>query len=202
MISWLIPQRSTTFIRKFKSPFISLLIPKKNLLKFWLEELKGQGYDTSINDNLVTTFAFGFVSPWQKRLILDSKNVCLDATHSTISIDKGILYPIVIRPPLTGTGCPVAFFFTKDHSMLPIRNFLFFLRYTVGFVGFEKIIIDESTAELNAINAVFPGVGVQWCLFQVAGAWMSKIRELVKLGSSALNVQTHKLITTLLKRMM
>ena len=59
-----------------------------------------------------------------------------------------------------------------------------------------------STSELNAIRASFPEAVVQWCLFHVARAWMSKIRELVKLGSSALNAQAHRSLITALKKMM
>lgn len=188
--------------KKIQEAFYKRSESQEESLKIWLEELKQQGYDTFINNDFDVTFSFGFVSPWQKHLLLSSDSICLDATHSTTKIDKGILYTIVIRHPLTGTGCPVAFFFTKDHSMLPVRDFLYFLRFTVGFNTLKKITIDMSSAELNAINTVYPGVVVQWCLFHVGRAWMSKIRELIKLGSSSLNAQAHKSVITVLKKLM
>ncbi|KAI7893509.1 uncharacterized protein EV154DRAFT_582859 [Mucor mucedo] len=75
------------------------------------------------------------------------------------SFSNGILYAIVTRHPLTGTGCPVAFFFTIDQSM----------------------VVDT---ELGAIQEVYPSASVQWCLSHVAGAWTGKIRQLVKLGDT------------------
>ncbi|KAI8989536.1 hypothetical protein BDB01DRAFT_718301, partial [Pilobolus umbonatus] len=62
-------------------------------------------------------FGFGFVSPWQKELLLAAENICLDATYKTTNIKNGVLHSIVVRHPLTGTGCPVAFFFTTHQSM-------------------------------------------------------------------------------------
>ncbi|KAG2195017.1 hypothetical protein INT47_005617, partial [Mucor saturninus] len=64
--------------------------------------------------------------------LLQARSVCFDATHSTTSFfSNGILYTIVTRHSLTGTGCPVAFFFLIDQSMGSLVNFLGFLRSNV-----------------------------------------------------------------------
>lgn len=52
------------------------------------------------------------------------------------------------------------------------------------------------------LEQFFSGVAVQWCLFHVARAWIGKICELVKLGSSTVNAQVHKSLMTALKKMM
>lgn len=188
--------------KKIVESFYKRADSQQESVRKWLEELNEQRYDTYIAANFNTTFSFGFLSPWQKALLLVSESVCMDATHSTTNIDKGILYTIVIRHPKTGTGCPVAFFFSTDHSMVPIKDFLYFLRFQVGYRNLKKITIDMSAAEHNAISAVYPGVDVQWCLFHVARAWMGKIREYIKLGSSSLNAEAHKSVIGALKKMM
>ncbi|EPB86082.1 hypothetical protein HMPREF1544_07158 [Mucor circinelloides 1006PhL] len=97
-----------------------------------------------------------FVSPWQKLLLVDSSSICLDATHCITTIDKGILYTIVTRHPVSGAGCPVAYMFTTDHSMSQVAQFLRFLRDHVGLTQpkLKKITIDVSSAEYGAINKV------------------------------------------------
>jgi hypothetical protein len=68
-----------------------------------------------------------FLSPQQKQLLLEAKSWCLNATHNTTNFDRGLLYTIVIRHFVTGTGYPVAFLFTADGSSTPlIRFFIFF----------------------------------------------------------------------------
>lgn len=168
----------------------------------WLNELKNKGYDTHVGTDYQENFSFGFVSPWNKSNLLVSTSFCLDATHNTTNIKKGILYTIVVRNRVTGTGCPVAYFFTKDHSMLPLKHFLDFIKNTVGLQNPAKITIDVSNAELNAIRAIYPRTEVQWCLFHVARAWAKAIREQVKLGSFALNNIVHKKMMASLKAMM
>ncbi|KAG2208277.1 hypothetical protein INT47_006133 [Mucor saturninus] len=64
---------------------------------------------------------------------------------STISFYSGILYTIITRHHLTGTGCPVAFLFTIDQSMGTLANFLGLLRNTVGILNIYKITIDVSS---------------------------------------------------------
>ncbi|KAI8322481.1 hypothetical protein EDC96DRAFT_596411 [Choanephora cucurbitarum] len=86
-------------------------------------------------------------------------------------------YIVVVRHPITGTGCPVAYMLTEDHSM-------------------------NRPTEHAAITRVYSEATIQWCLLHVSRAWMGKIRELVKLELSASNSQTHKTMITDLKAMM
>ncbi|KAI7863294.1 uncharacterized protein EV154DRAFT_433242, partial [Mucor mucedo] len=81
-------------------------------VRAWLSELQQENFETFEGRDFMDSFPFGFISPFQKNLLLQARSVCLDATHSTTSFSNGILYTIVTRHPLTGTGCPVAFFFT------------------------------------------------------------------------------------------
>ncbi|ORE03322.1 hypothetical protein BCV72DRAFT_213471, partial [Rhizopus microsporus var. microsporus] len=105
-----------------------------------------------------------------------SSYFCLDVTHKTTNIDRCLLYTIVVRHSFTSTGCPVAFCFTTNHSARPIIEFLFFVK-SQGHVDVQKITIDVSSVELNAIQAVYPEPRIQWCLFHVARAWMAKIYQ-------------------------
>lgn len=86
--------------------------------------------------------------------------------------------------------------------MYPAKEFLMFVRMSIGLQTIRKITIDVSSTKYRAIRAVYPQSTVQWCLFHVARAWMAKIRVLVKLGSSAQNAQVHKAMITSLKSMM
>ncbi|KAG2213121.1 hypothetical protein INT47_011270 [Mucor saturninus] len=82
------------------------------------------------------------------------KVVCLPALPI---FSNGSLYTIVTRHSLTGTGCPVTFFFLIDQSMGPLANFVGFLRNNVGILNIEKITLDVSSTELGAIQEQEPG---------------------------------------------
>ncbi|KAI9480262.1 MAG: hypothetical protein EXX96DRAFT_633530 [Benjaminiella poitrasii] len=87
-------------------------------VKLWLKELKEEKhFDTFIGDDFYFNFTFGFLSPLQKKILLESDSWCLDATHNTSNIARGLLYSIVVRNPLSGTGCPVDFLFTQNQMM-------------------------------------------------------------------------------------
>jgi hypothetical protein len=47
----------------------------------------------------------------------------LDATRKTASVDRRLLYTIVVRHSFTGTGCPVVSYFTKVYSARSITEF-------------------------------------------------------------------------------
>lgn len=188
--------------RSIQEKSYKLAEDQKISIQLWLEGLTvDNNYLTFTGVHFKTNFTFGFLSPWQKNILIQSPYWCLDATHKTSNIDKCLLYTVVVRHPMTGTGCPVAFCFTTDHSTAPLLEFLTFLKNN-GCSNVQKITIDVSNVELNAINAVFPQAQVQWCLFHVARAWMGKIKETVKTGISATNATTHKAIITSLKSMM
>ncbi|ORE16063.1 hypothetical protein BCV71DRAFT_184140 [Rhizopus microsporus] len=96
---------------------------EKESVGLWLEELKGKNYSTFKHSTFENDFTFGFSSPWQKQLLLNNIMVCLDATHCVSHIQRGIIHTIVARHPATGTGCPVAYMFTEDHSMAAVSVF-------------------------------------------------------------------------------
>ncbi|RCH90496.1 hypothetical protein CU097_008221 [Rhizopus azygosporus] len=114
--------------------------------------------------------------------------------HQYEVYNSGIMHTIVARHPTIGTGCPVAYMFTEDHSMAAVSVFLSFVKNDIGVITLEKITINVSTTEHAAITTVHSEAAVQWCLFHVSRAWMGKIRELIKLESSALNNQVHRAI--------
>ncbi|KAG1138593.1 hypothetical protein G6F37_010815 [Rhizopus arrhizus] len=189
--------------KKIQEKFYKRAQDQRESVKIWLEELTVEsGYKTFVGTDFDDNFTFGLSSPWQQQLLLQATSICLDATHCVTNIVKAILYTIVIRHPLTGTGCPVAYMFTEDHSMYPIKEFPMFVRVAIGLQVIRKITIDVSATEYRAIQAVYPTATVQWCLFHVARAWMSKIRVLIKLGSTAQKAQVHKFLITSLKSMM
>ncbi|KAI9483084.1 MAG: hypothetical protein EXX96DRAFT_556777, partial [Benjaminiella poitrasii] len=101
-------------------------------VKIWLKELKDEKhFDTFVGDDFYSNFTFGFLSLWQKKILLESDSWCLDATHNTSNIARGLLYIIVVRHPLSGTGCPVALFFTQNQSSFPSSRFFSFLRFII-----------------------------------------------------------------------
>ncbi|CEI92028.1 hypothetical protein RMCBS344292_06302 [Rhizopus microsporus] len=157
--------------------FYRKTVDEKEPVCIWLEELKGKNYSTFKHSNFENHFTFGFSSPWQKQLLLNSTMICLDATHCVSHIQRDIMHTIVARHPATSTGCPVAYMFTEDHSMAAASVFLSFVKNDIGVTTLEKITIDVSTTEHAAITAVYPEAAVQWCLFHVSHAWMGKIRE-------------------------
>jgi hypothetical protein len=117
----------------------------------------------------------------------------LDTTHKTTNTDNYLLYTIAVRHP--------AYCFTTDHSKAPVIKILEFVK-NQGHHNVQRITIDVSYIELSAIQAVYPNAQVQWYLLHVARAWMNKIKELVKTGSSTQNGVKHRKIMTSLKEMM
>ncbi|KAG1172622.1 hypothetical protein G6F70_006439 [Rhizopus microsporus] len=182
--------------------FYRKAVDEKESVGLWLEELKGKNYSTFKHSNFENDFTFDFSSPWQRQFLLNSITVCLDATHCVSHIQRGIIHTIVARHPATGAGCPVAYMFTEDRSMATVSVFLSFVKNDIGITTLEKITVDVSITEHAALTAVYPEAAVQWCLFHVSRAWMRKIRELIKLESSALNNQVHRAIITDLKALM
>jgi hypothetical protein len=57
-----------------------------------------------------------------------------------------------------------------------------------------KFTIDICHAERLAIEDVYPGVTIQWCLFHVGRAWMQKIRSVVAVGFTAKNKAIHTMM--------
>jgi hypothetical protein len=165
-------------------------------IRIWLQELEGTHFSTFVGA-FENDFTFGFMSPWQKNLLTQSRFVCLDATHKTTNLPRCLLYTIVVRHPVTGTSYLVAYMSTTNNGAPPAVRFLMFLRAN-GVTNLEKITIDVSNVELDAIRTVYPEVQVQWCLFHVARAWMGKIREHVRVGTSHANgIEQRRVITHL-----
>ncbi|KAG1177264.1 hypothetical protein G6F71_002708 [Rhizopus microsporus] len=103
--------------------FYRKAVDEKESVGLWLEELKGKNYTTFKHSNFENDFTFGFSSPWQKQLLLNSIMVCLDATHCVSHIQRGIMHTIVARHSAISTDCPVAYTFTEDHSMAAVSVF-------------------------------------------------------------------------------
>lgn len=177
-------------------------VDEKKSVKLWLEELETKGHSTFVHTTYENDFTFVLSSPWQKQLLLNSTMICLGATHCVSHIQRGIMYTIVVRHPLTGTGCPVAYMFTEDHSMAPITVSLSFIKNKIGLLNIKKNTIDVSATEHAAISAVYPEATIQWCLFHVARAWMGKIKELIKLESTAMSQQVHRQVIADMKKLM
>ena len=118
------------------------------------------------------------------------------------NINNVILY----RHSITGSGSPVDFFCTSDHSMIPIACFLRFIK-NLGpdqqLPCLKKITIDVSAAEHAAITGVFGStVSIQRRLFHVSRVWMDQIRKKVKLGSVSANNAAHRSMMAALKDLM
>ncbi|KAI9483955.1 MAG: hypothetical protein EXX96DRAFT_560288, partial [Benjaminiella poitrasii] len=106
-------------------------------VKIWLKELKDEKHsDTFVGNDFYSNFTFG------KKILLESDSWCLDATHNTSNIARGLLYSTVVRHPLSGTGCPVAFLFTQNQSLFRLSRFFSFLRFIIRVSSPKKITID------------------------------------------------------------
>ncbi|KAI9248325.1 hypothetical protein BDA99DRAFT_417600, partial [Phascolomyces articulosus] len=73
-------------------------------------------------------FSFGFISPTQQYHLQHATSVCMDATYKITSRVNDIMYTIVTKDQHTGTGYPIAYMFTNNHSSPPIQQWLLFLR--------------------------------------------------------------------------
>ncbi|CEG73275.1 hypothetical protein RMATCC62417_08686 [Rhizopus microsporus] len=145
--------------KKIQEPSYKKHNEQKESIKLWLKDLQQQrGYYTYIAQDFEQSYTFGFASLWQRQQLIRADSFYLDATYCVSNIDNVILYSIVVRYSITGSGCPVAFFFTNDHSMIPIACFLRFIK-NLGpdqqLPCLKKITIDVSTAEYAAITGVF-----------------------------------------------
>jgi hypothetical protein len=129
-------------------------------IRVWICELEGAQFSTFFCTSFENDFTFGFMSPWQKNLPTQSRFVCLDATHKTANLPRCLLYTIVVRHPITGTGCPVAYMFTTNNGASSVVILLMFLRAN-GVTNLQKITTDVSNVELDAIRTVYPEVQVQ-----------------------------------------
>ncbi|KAI9243252.1 hypothetical protein BDA99DRAFT_544547 [Phascolomyces articulosus] len=65
-----------------------------------------------------------------------------------------------------GTGYPIAYMFTNDHSAGPIQQWLIFLCDSYSFI-IQQITIDYSILEVNAIQSVYPNTMIYYCAFYV-----------------------------------
>lgn len=159
-------------------------------IKAWLDgELNDRGFYSFLGDNFDNTYSLGFLLLWQASLLVASTSVCLDATHCVANVQNGILYTVVIRHPLTGAGCPAAYFYTNDHSMVAVKQFLL-LQYTVGLRSLTKITIDMSTAEPNAIRPV--GVAKCRCVMVPFACLKSQDREKKDDDNTEINSRQHR----------
>ncbi|KAI8969907.1 hypothetical protein BDF20DRAFT_838332 [Mycotypha africana] len=59
-----------------------------------------------------------------------------------LKIEKEFLYYIVIRYPISGSGYSVAFLFTANDSLSPLRRFLTFLKTSILITAPQKVTID------------------------------------------------------------
>ena len=152
---------------------------EKQSVLLWLGALETKGFSVHIDPDFDETLIFGFCSPWQKSLLSTCRTICLDATHHVSRHHLGILYSVVIKHPETGTGCPVGYLFTLDHSAAPLEKWVFFLR-ELGLSPW-KMTIDCSYVELNALQSVFPRIPIQWCTYHVGQAVWKALQTRVKL---------------------
>lgn len=109
-----------------------------------------------------------------------------------------VLYTLLTRHPLTGTGYPVAFMVTNDQTVGPINQWLVHLRDACNLSA-TFITIDCCIAEVNAIKAALPNTGIHYCAFHVMKAWKSKVGDKVSLDASFTKKQLGEYKTDLIK---
>ncbi|KAG2216143.1 hypothetical protein INT45_002564 [Circinella minor] len=78
--------------------------------------------------------------------------------------------------------------FPNNHSVGPIRQWLYFLHDTCSMT-IQQMTIDCSIPEVNAIQNVFPAARIHYCAFHVVQAWNRKLKE--KHGQLKVNYLKH-----------
>ena len=96
-----------------------------------------------------STFAYGFMSPWQRSLLVSARAFCLDATHDITAYINTIMYTIVVHHEDTDRGVPVAYLITNSQSAALLTDWISGLK-DVG-VNFLKITINCSHTEASVI---------------------------------------------------
>lgn len=123
------------------------------------------------------------MSRWQWNILHRESAWSVDATHDIGPYPNGILYTIVVRMQSTGTGVPVAYLFTNDHSAEPLVEW--FHEFKDRNLNPVKVTIDASLPEDNAIQSVLgENVSVQYCTWHVRRAWSSQLKGRVTAASS------------------
>ncbi|CEG72804.1 hypothetical protein RMATCC62417_08292 [Rhizopus microsporus] len=171
---------------------------QKVSVKLWLNHLEIKNYNVFIDNDYDSSFIFGFCSTWQAPLLVETKDFSLDTTHNTTVFKDGLLYFLMIRHAETGTGCPVAYLFTTDRSFLPVSHRLYHLKYSASLCP-EKITIDMSDVEENAIRSIFPSANTQWCFFHVLRAISQQIRAKLVLESLSDSKRAHQAVISQLR---
>ncbi|KAI8136350.1 hypothetical protein BJV82DRAFT_489940, partial [Fennellomyces sp. T-0311] len=82
----------------------------------WFLELNEQGYQT-LHHVMDSTFVISWISPRQAKLLQESNEICIDATHKTCKSiincrDDVYLFSIIAKNAVTGRGYPLAFMIT------------------------------------------------------------------------------------------
>ncbi|CEG74033.1 hypothetical protein RMATCC62417_09306 [Rhizopus microsporus] len=157
---------------------------QKASAKLWLNHLETKNYNLFIDNEYDSSFTFGFYSTWQASLLAKTKDFSLGVTHNTTVFKDGLLYTLVIRHAETGTGCP-----------------LYHLKHSASLCP-EKITIDMSGVEENAIRNILPSVNIQWCLFHVLRAVSQQVRAKLVLESLSDSKKAHQAVISQLKEMM
>ncbi|ORE13591.1 hypothetical protein BCV71DRAFT_277725, partial [Rhizopus microsporus] len=166
---------------------------QKASVKLWLNHLETKNYNVFTDNDYDSLFTFGFCSTWQASLLAETQDLSLDATHNTTAFKDGLLYTLVIRHAETGTGCPVTFLFITDRFFLPVSHCLYHLKHSASLCS-EKITIDMSDVEGNAIRSIFPSVNIQWCLFNVLRAISQQVRAKPVLKSLLDSKRAHQTV--------
>lgn len=134
---------------------------------FEYQELK------SISSNGRQGWCCCMIDNWQKRVLLDNKDlIYLDSTHN-VCVDWGVqkdngnvyLYSIVVRDKVTGMGTPCAYMLTNVLVEEPLVIFLNFIKELN--VTTNQFMIDCCATEINAIKKVYPEAKISICKWHI-----------------------------------
>ena len=84
---------------------------------------------------------------------------------------------------------------------LPVSHWFYHLKHSASLCH-EKITIDMSDVEENAIRNIFPSVNIQWCRFHVLRAISQHVRVKLVLESLSDSKRAHQTVISQLKGMM
>jgi hypothetical protein len=111
-----------------------------------------------------------YMSEEQKRML--ARFGCIVGMDATYSCDMwGLPLFVLVVVNAQNEGYPAAYFWISSETTEAIAEALVYIKMLVPEWKLEVMIMDHSTAEINAIEQVFPHVFILLCDFHIKQAW-------------------------------
>lgn len=133
-------------------------------------------------------FIVSWIADWQRKLLEDSEEWCVDSTHKTCKsfVDSGrdsYLFTIVIKNKVTMKGVPVCFCITDKEVTNILVEWFMWIKESCN-LNVKRIMIDCSQTEISAITQAFPEVNISLCHWHLKRAWENNIKKEIKIDKA------------------